>query len=238
MVKKAAQATPNQLLRRARQERGWTQKVVANRIGAPNDMMVTRWERGTAFPSAYYVERLCQLFEQKASDLGLLPASDSAEPSPPAETRDAEHEPKQLRPTSVGPVPALLLDPAIPQVARREDRIVGRAGLLQQLKHLLAEASGGTAIALHGLPGAGKTTLAALLAADPSVQGCFQACILWAGLGPAPNIQGVLARWATLLGVPVTWCEQAMKPEELVQELQLAIGHKRMLLVIDDAWTD
>ena len=48
MVKKAAQATPNHLLRRARLERGWTQKVVADRIGTPNDMMITRWERGTA----------------------------------------------------------------------------------------------------------------------------------------------------------------------------------------------
>ena len=55
MVKKAAQATPNQLLRRARLERGSSEKVVADRIGAPNDMMVTRWERGTAFPSAYYI---------------------------------------------------------------------------------------------------------------------------------------------------------------------------------------
>jgi len=73
MVKKAAQALPNQLLRRARLERGWTQKVVAERIGAPNTAMVTRWESGAAFPSPYYVERLCQLFEQKASDLGLLP---------------------------------------------------------------------------------------------------------------------------------------------------------------------
>jgi predicted ATPase/transcriptional regulator with XRE-family HTH domain len=102
MVKKAAQATPNQLLRRARLERGWTQKVVADRIGAPNDMMVTRWERGTAFPSAYYIERLCQLFEQRASDLGLLPESDSAEPSPPVVDRDAEHELKQQQPASVG----------------------------------------------------------------------------------------------------------------------------------------
>src|SRR5215470_12707543 len=84
MVKKAAQATPNHLLRRARLERGWTQKVVADRIGAPNDMMITRWERGTAFPSAYYIERLCQLFEQKASDLGLLPESQPIEPAPPA----------------------------------------------------------------------------------------------------------------------------------------------------------
>lgn len=75
MVKKAAQAIPNELLRRARLERGWTQRVVAERIGAPHDLMVTRWERGTAFPSAYYVERLCKLFELRASDLGLIPES-------------------------------------------------------------------------------------------------------------------------------------------------------------------
>src|SRR6266849_827897 len=75
MGKKAAPAFPNQLLRRARLERGWTQKVVAERIGAPNDAMVTRWESDKAFPSAYYIERLCQLFEQKASNLGLLKES-------------------------------------------------------------------------------------------------------------------------------------------------------------------
>ena len=72
MARKAIPAVHNQLLRRARQERGWTQQVVADRIGAPNDVIITRWERGAAFPSAYYVERLCQLFEQKASDLGLI----------------------------------------------------------------------------------------------------------------------------------------------------------------------
>jgi transcriptional regulator with XRE-family HTH domain len=70
MGKKAVRATPNQLLRRARMERGWTQKKVAESIGAPNDVLVTRWERGMAFPSAHYVERLCQLFELRASDLG------------------------------------------------------------------------------------------------------------------------------------------------------------------------
>lgn len=78
MVKKAALAIPNHLLRQARLERGWTQQVVAERIGAPNHMMFTRWERGKAFPSLYYVERLCRLFGHKASDLGLL-----REPLPP-----------------------------------------------------------------------------------------------------------------------------------------------------------
>ena len=171
MVKKAAQAIPNQLLRRARLERGWTQKVVADRIGAPNDMMVTRWERGTAFPSAYYIERLCQLFEQRASDLGLLPESQPVKPSPPAVDRVSELElkPQPNVPLSPAfqPVAAFLLDPAIPQVTRNGDRIIGRAGLLQEMKHRLAESVGGTAIALHGLPGVGKTTLAAMLAADP-----------------------------------------------------------------------
>src|SRR5215471_3298147 len=118
MVKKAAQATPNELLRRARLERGWTQRVVAERIGAPHDLMVTRWERGTAFPSAYYIERLCQLFEQKASELGLLTESDSAEPPPPAVDHEAERELKQQQPAPIGVSPlsgaAFLLDPTIP----------------------------------------------------------------------------------------------------------------------------
>ncbi len=73
MVKKAAQATPNYLLRRARLERGWSQKDVADRIGAPLDLNVTRWERGTANPSTHYVQKLCEIFGKSPSELGLLP---------------------------------------------------------------------------------------------------------------------------------------------------------------------
>jgi transcriptional regulator with XRE-family HTH domain len=239
MVKKAAQATPNHLLRRARLERGWTQQVVAERIGAPNDMMVTRWERGTAFPSAYYIERLCLLFEQKASDLGLIKASEAA---PPAADLDSAPAPTSQQSAPVAPVPppdaALLLDPAIPQVTRNSFRIVGRASLFQQVQQALTEVGGENTVALHGLPGVGKTTLAALLAADPAIQDSFPGGILWAGLGPTPNLQGILSRWATLLGVPLPQGDRTLKPEALIQELRLAIGHRRMLLVIDDAWTD
>jgi transcriptional regulator with XRE-family HTH domain len=92
MTKKAAQATPNQLLRRARLERGWTQKEVADRIGAPLDLNVTRWERGTAWPSAYYVQKLCELFSKSASELGLLPPQlEATVISQPGPTR-SEHE--------------------------------------------------------------------------------------------------------------------------------------------------
>src|SRR6185312_14526737 len=71
MVKKAAHATHNRLLRAARKERGWTQQQVADRIGAPLPLNISRWENGTAFPSAYYIERLCQLFGKSISELGL-----------------------------------------------------------------------------------------------------------------------------------------------------------------------
>jgi DNA-binding XRE family transcriptional regulator len=57
MGMKAHQASPNHLLRLARKQRGWTQREVADRIGAPLALNVTRWERGTTFPSAYYARQ-------------------------------------------------------------------------------------------------------------------------------------------------------------------------------------
>src|SRR5437660_8802996 len=71
MVKKAAHATPNRLLRVARKERGWTQQQVADRIGAPLSLNISRWENGTASPSPYYLEKLCQLFGKSVRELGL-----------------------------------------------------------------------------------------------------------------------------------------------------------------------
>ncbi len=77
MVKKAAQATPNHLLRMARQERGWNQQDVADRIGAPHSLNISRWESGTAFPRAYYIQQLCLLFEKTANELGLIPSRET-----------------------------------------------------------------------------------------------------------------------------------------------------------------
>src|SRR5215472_16613520 len=71
MVKKAAHATPNRPLRAARKERGWSQQQVADRIGAPSSLNISRWENGTANPSAYYLEKLCQLFGKSVRELGL-----------------------------------------------------------------------------------------------------------------------------------------------------------------------
>lgn len=135
MVKKAAQAHPNHLLRRVRQERGWSQRIVADRIGAPQDTMITRWERGNAIPSPYYTERLCQLFGMTATELGLL-SEESAEeseqtghvpgkPYAPSPTRKAA----QAKPSNlpVGTVTLLFMD------------MVGSTRLLQELGERYAD---------------------------------------------------------------------------------------------------
>ena len=72
MVKKAAEAKPNHLLRAARLEHNWTQQEVADAIGSPQSFNISRWEKGTAFPSTHYIQQLCLLFGKSAKELGLV----------------------------------------------------------------------------------------------------------------------------------------------------------------------
>jgi transcriptional regulator with XRE-family HTH domain len=64
---------PNEQLRRERQRRGWSRQYVAEQIGVADPKTIGRWERGVAFPSSYFLQRLCTLFGMLAQDLGLFP---------------------------------------------------------------------------------------------------------------------------------------------------------------------
>jgi predicted ATPase/transcriptional regulator with XRE-family HTH domain len=240
MVKKAAQATPNRLLRRARVERGWTQKVVAEHIGAPNDMMVTRWERGTAFPSAYYIERLCQLFEQRASDLGFLPEphpmvsshplADSQRrpgsseerahsrtgmsPSFPrlAEVEESAHKGMRMQPwRSMFPVP-------LTSFFGREREIAALAALLRNPPVRL--------MTLTGPGGVGKTRLALSLAAE--VTDTFADGVCFVPLAPISDPEQVLPAIAQALGL---W-EAGNHP--LSDHVRDFLREKHLLLLLDN----
>ncbi len=65
---------PNEQLRRERQRRGWSRQYVAEQIGVADPKTIGRWERGAAFPSSYFLQKLCALFGMLAQDLGLFPA--------------------------------------------------------------------------------------------------------------------------------------------------------------------
>lgn len=73
-MKKAAQATPNRRLSRARELRGWSQQTVADQIGT-TPVNISRWERGFTSPSPYFRHKLCTLFGKSAQELGLAPES-------------------------------------------------------------------------------------------------------------------------------------------------------------------
>ncbi len=150
MVKKAAQATPNQLLRQARLEHGWTQKDVADRIGAPLNLNVNRWERGTSKPSAYYIQKLCEVFGKTPAELGLL--SSQLQEDDSSTTQDQQPVSASLEPRRLWNVPF-----------RRNPFFTGRTELLTTLHEQLNK-DHSTALtqsqALTGLGGIGKTQTA------------------------------------------------------------------------------
>src|SRR5579859_7681007 len=129
----------------------------------------------------------------------------------------------------------LRLDPAIP--LRPAIGVLGREGELTLIRERLRAGDDGRVTVLNGLPGVGKTTLATALAYDDELQGHFQHGVLWAGLGPNPNLPGLLSRWGAQLGLSGRQMAALNDIEAWTKALHTAIGARAMLLVIDDAWT-
>jgi tetratricopeptide (TPR) repeat protein/transcriptional regulator with XRE-family HTH domain len=201
---------PNLQLRGARKSKQLTRDVLAGKLGV-SGYTVGRWERGEMWPDKAMIARLCQVLQQTAAELGF---EDGAPPLLP--TASAINDPA---------IPVL---PAVPLIGRGQD-----LELLRQ--RLLADTYAETV--LLGLPGVGKTTLATALAHDPLVEEHFGDGVLWAGLGPEPNIAGLLSRWGTLLGISSRQASVLHSAEDWTKALREAIGTREMLLVIDDAWT-
>lgn len=205
-------------LRVERELRGWSQAKLAEALGTTT-RSVSRWEQGLSMPYPHYRERLCSLFGKSARELGLLHSTE--------ENDVLSYTPAQT---------PLLVDPAIPDIRSNASNLLGRDNLLRQVKQCLLEGNTLGLTALNGLPGIGKTTLAVMLATDKHVQAHFYDGILWTGLGPRPNVLGLLARWGVLLGIKPADVENVNNWEAWGRALQAAIGTRRLLLVIDDAW--
>lgn len=221
---------PNERLRQERQRRGWSRQYVAEQIGVADPKTIGRWERGVAFPSSYFLQKLCSLFGMLAQDLGLFPGEhDDALQG--AAVQHAFH-----RASVFSFYPSPLYDPAIPQALVETGGLVGRDRLLGQLRQALCAGKRLNASALYGLPGVGKTALARELIYESEVQQHFGDGFLWAYLGPRPNLSGLLGRWASLLGIPATEMALLKGEEERARAIRDVIGTRRMILVIDDAW--
>jgi transcriptional regulator with XRE-family HTH domain len=215
-------------LRQERQRRGWTREYVAEQIGIADVKTIGRWERGVAFPRAYFLQQLCVLFGMLAQDLGLYQE----------ESRDLPAaRPLQTPQDSNTSLATLhLYDSTIPLPHTEMNGLVGRDELLSLLKQRLHTDNPSTLSALYGLPGIGKTALAIELVYDLDMQRRFSDGILWVALGPRPDIPDQLHRWGSLLGCTAAEMANVEDETDWARLLRSTIGLRRMLLVIDDAW--
>jgi tetratricopeptide (TPR) repeat protein len=113
--------------------------------------------------------------------------------------------------------------------------IFGRETVLSDLRARLISADRPT-LALRGLPGMGKTTLAIELAHDPDVRARFPDGVLWARVGRAPDEMQLLAEWAVALGVAPEVIGQSKTLAHRARVVSQTLADKRMLLIIDDVW--
>src|SRR3546814_7497144 len=74
--------------------------------------------------------------------------------------------------------------------------------LSQALRELVIAATTSRSITLHGMGGAGKTTLAMAIATDATVRAAFPHGVLWATLGQESDPVSHLREFAIALGEP------------------------------------
>jgi transcriptional regulator with XRE-family HTH domain/tetratricopeptide (TPR) repeat protein len=206
------------MVQQARRARGWTQQDVADQLGV-TVLSVSRWERGLTCPHPTVAERLCALLDIPLS-AHLLPATTVGTSATHGNHRQA----------------TLHVDPAIPTL---EPLFRGRSDLLHMLTQQTArrhtKPGMPLCLALVGLPGVGKSALAAAFAQQMVAQAAFDA-ILWGSIGPTPEMGPLLARWAHVLGVSPEEQARLDTPSRWIPLLRSLLGTRRALVVLDDVW--
>lgn len=169
-------------------------------------------------------ERLVRVMEAAHAAPGAPPSAADFVSAPPRTPADPPGE-------SAQGVPTLFMTPRLPVQG-----IVGRETVLDQvLQRLGAEAlqRDGNPVVLQGMGGIGKTTLVIAVGRLPPVVEHFTGGVLWASLGPRPNLRAQLQLWGDLLGMD-------LRPEHDLaacrERLRHALHGRRALLLVDDVW--
>src|SRR5579859_2542563 len=207
--------TPNPLLRRQRELRRWSQGQVTKELQAlfPGITVtakdVGRWESGERWPSPYYREKLCVLFQTTADKLGFVPQDVSFE-----QNGEEDETAQGGEFSSLWTVPF-----------RRNPFFTGRDQFIQTMRERFV--SSGTSSfsqiqALCGLGGIGKTQIAIEYA--HRYRDAYQ-FVLW-----------VKATRSTLLADFVTLADLLNLPEKEQKDQSILIASIKRWFVSHESW--
>jgi hypothetical protein len=127
--------------------------------------------------------------------------------------------------------PSLLVPSPPPQ------GVLGRERELGRIMQLLALDNEDTReippVALWGMGGIGKTTLAIQLGRMKGIERHFPDGVLWTAVGPQPSIRTLLDRLGSTVGIDL---RPEPDEEACVERLREALSRRRVLLIVDDIW--
>src|SRR5579859_8141606 len=129
-MKKTSVAKPNLRLKEERELRGWSQKYVADEIGADR-YYLSRWEHGIASPSPYYRQKLCAVFGKNARELGLLTEEAGKEAARESFQKEQVSEEGAFTRSTGRPAP--IYDPTLPAPLSNSAKLIGRDEVYHQL---------------------------------------------------------------------------------------------------------
>ncbi|WP_407522700.1 tetratricopeptide repeat protein [Methylobacterium oryzisoli] len=126
-----------------------------------------------------------------------------------------------------------LLVPPLPS-----HELFGRENDIGRIANIIVSADKSSSVlALFGLPGVGKTTLAIQVAHEPRVQAHFSDGILWAGLGQRGEVFSQLTIWAKAVGLTPQETSGLRSLQDWAIAIRSRIGARRILIIVDDAWS-
>jgi transcriptional regulator with XRE-family HTH domain len=227
-------------LRAAREACGLTQDMLAERSGMARGT-IQRIEHGrTALPHPETLFVLAKTLGVAPELLllrsGELPGAGSAPDVYPQDAPAVARAPERGEPNARRRRGnARLSDAALPA---GPPMLLGRGADLEQARARLGEddTDAPRALVIDGWPGVGKTAFAAELARERAVRAGAACPVLWATLGPAPSLRGVLLAWSARAGVPPPAIVD-MPAVEISAHLTHVLRDARALLVVDDAWS-